>query len=213
MGDRHRRPGAGVNPAGGFETTRWTMVLQAGDPSTPQHREALESLFQTYWYPLYAYLRRTGCSAEESEDLVQGFLAHVFEKRALRLANPDRGRFRSFLLASLKNYAANERKRAGAQKRGGRAPHLSLDFAEADRQYANEPTDSSTPERQFERSWAMTVLEGAIGRLEAKLEASGKQESFEVLREFLVKGDSNVGYRDAARRLGNPEMVERGRAR
>src|SRR4051812_9375613 len=135
-----------------FPTTRWTLVRAAGGARSGHSQEALATLCETYWYPLYACLRRRGVPADDAQDLTQGFLARVIEKGALGLADPARGRFRSFLLASLTHYAANERDRACARKRGG-GPLLDLEGAEV--RYQLDPHSNLTPERLFERRWAL----------------------------------------------------------
>src|SRR5688500_4236836 len=136
-----------------FATTHWSVVA-AGGRDTPRGREALARLCQTYWFPLYAYLRRRGESPHDAEDLTQGFFASLLQRQALAVADPDRGRFRSFLLASLKHYLANERARSRAQKRGGDQAFITLDDPSAESRYAAELTDHLSPERLFDRQWA-----------------------------------------------------------
>lgn len=144
---------------GGFAPTRWSLVLGAADPASPAYRSSLAELYESYWQPLYAFLRRRGCAPAEAEDHAQAFFAHLLESRHLRRADPQRGRFRSFLLTCLKNFVANERERAAAQKRGGGRPLLALDFGAAERAYsALELAHELTPEREFDRRWALTVL-------------------------------------------------------
>src|SRR6266581_6998218 len=139
---------------GWFKTTHWTVVLSARDRDRPDAAEALASLCSTYWYPLYAFIRRRGSSPHEAEDLTQEFFFRFLERHALESVQPAAGKFRSFLLVCLKNFLANERERAQAQRRGGGQPLISLDGAEAETRYSREPTDSLTPEMVFERRWA-----------------------------------------------------------
>src|SRR5688572_10379401 len=141
-------------PNRGFRTTRWSLVLTAGRDSTPASRAALAELCELYWPPLYSYARRQGHSVEQAQDLTQAFFARLLEKRYVEAADPQRGRFRSFLLASFKHFIANERDREQAQKRGGGQAPLSLEFETAEARYTAEPRDTLTPEALFERQWA-----------------------------------------------------------
>ncbi len=160
-GDDSFRPSAAR-----FETTHWSVVLAAGQGETSQSREALSALCETYWYPLYAYVRRKGYDAEESADLTQGFFAHFLQKNYLGTVRRERGRFRTYLLGALNHFLANERDRAGARKRGGGRVLERLDVADAEERYHVEPSHVETPERLFERRWALTVLERALARLQ-----------------------------------------------
>lgn len=181
-----------------FATTRWSVVLAAGEPDCPNGRVALATLCETYWYPVYAFVRRKGSTADEAADLTQAFFARVFEKRYLRDAQPERGRFRSFLLGSLQHFLANERDWAHALKRGGGRPHLPLEFDDGERRYRIEPADDSTPERIYERRWALAVLDTAARRLEAKHARAGRLTMFERLKPFLVGDDEASSYRAVA---------------
>src|SRR5688572_28974885 len=142
-------------PNRGFTTTRWSLVLTAGRDATPASRAALAELCELYWPPLYSYARRQGHSIEQAQDLTQAFFARLLEKRDVQAANPQRGRFRSFLLASFKHFVANERDREHAQKRGGGYLPVVLEFETVEARYAAEPTHSLTPEELFERQWAI----------------------------------------------------------
>ena len=192
-----------------FATTRWTLVAAAGKTTTPEARHALSELCRLYWYPLYAFVRRRGYDADEALDLTQGFFTRLIEKNDLAAADPARGRFRSWLLASVKHFLANEWDRATAQKRGGGRAVFSIDIDpdDAERRYRHEPSHSLTPERIFDRRWALTMLEQALEGLKAECDREGKAELFEALRPTLT-GDSGgdaAPYRDVADRLGMTE--------
>ncbi len=193
--------------AGGssFSTTQWTLVVAAGDSQHPDSAKALADLCQAYWYPLYAYLRRRGYPREEAEDLVQGFFAQLLDKHYIKAADRERGRFRSFLLASLKNFAANEWDRKTARKRGGGVTTLSLDFETAEGRYHIEPPDERTPEQVYDRGWAVTQLEQVLELLREETAASGKAERFEALKGFLTGHDQDVGYKEIAAQLDMSE--------
>ncbi len=172
-----------------FMPTRWSLVLAAGaeSPGTRASgaQRALSLLCEAYWYPLYAFARRRGQGHAEAEDLVQGFFARVIEKRDLGAADPERGRFRAFLLTAFKHYTANQRKAAAALKRGGGHSPLSLDLADADRRYAHEPSHEETAERVFERSWALAVLGRAMQRMERDHRERGRGALYDVLAPSL----------------------------
>lgn len=180
-------------------------MLAAGRPESTDYQRALETLCRTYWFPLYAYLRRQGNDADRSEDYTQAFLAFLLDKRGLRLADPGRGRFRSFLLTSLKNFLSNERARDVAKKRGGGRKILSLDVENAERRYALKPREELSPERLFARSWALTVLERTMDRLAAEASTADKQKLFERLKLHLTAGQDAVPYRQMATELGMNE--------
>lgn len=181
-----------------FATTHWTVVLAAGSPDSSRYREALETLCRTYWFPLYAYLRRQGYSTHDAEDQTQAFVAHTLEKLDLGRADPNRGRFRSFLLSMLKHFVADQQDRANAQKRGGGKKPFSLDVAGAETRYRLEPSIGLTPDRLFEKSWALTVLNQTMARLKAETGRPEKQRLFEHLKSHLAGGTDTVPYRDLA---------------
>lgn len=180
-------------------------MLAAGDSAHPDFRTALEALCETYWYPLYAYIRRRGCDPETARDLAQGFFSSLLERRSIRIADPDRGRFRSFLLTSLKNYMTNERERERAQKRGGGQEPLSLELDAAEGRYRREPPDDRTPDRFFARRWALVLLDRTLDRLRDEMGRSGGPERFERLSSFLTGDDGGTPYKQVAARL---EMSE-----
>ncbi len=177
----------------------------AGGTRSGQSQEALATLCEAYWYPLYACLRRRGVSTDDAQDLTQGFLARVIEKGALARADPARGRFRSFLLKSLTYYAANERDRVVARKRGGPLPDL--DGAEA--RYQLEPHSDLTPERLFERRWALTLLSRVLARLRLEFGAAGKEPTFDALKRWLTGDGGGASYRETAAGLGLSEPAVR----
>lgn len=188
-----------------FVTTRWTMVVKAGHRSSPDSQKALATLCVTYWYPLYAYIRRVGNSPHDAQDLTQDFFAQLLVKDSLRAADRERGKFRSFLLASLNHFLSKERRKAHAQKRGGGQVPLSLDFEYGEERYRLEPAHDLTPEKIYERRWAMTVLERAIGRLQAEFAKAGKKKEFERLKDFLGGSRDTVPYENIAAELGMTE--------
>ncbi len=185
-----------------FATTRWTLILSAArEAPTPRATAALAELCGLYWYPLYAFIRRRGHTAHEAEDLTQEFFLQLLATHSLAQVSPDKGRFRSFLLASVQHFLANAFDRARAQKRGGGQRPIALDAAQADRRYDLEPADELTPERLFERRWALTVLEQVLARLEREMGAEGKAEWFAALKVFLT-GDGGGTYAEVGVRLG-----------
>jgi RNA polymerase sigma-70 factor (ECF subfamily) len=188
-----------------FVTTRWTMVLSAGRKSSPHSDRALAELCQTYWYPLYAFVRRQGKTKEDAEDLVQAFFAHFLEQNYLEGLAAERGKFRAFLLASLKHFLANEWDRAQAQKRGGAAEHLSLNWQDADERFHLDPPDPTNPERLFDREWALALLERVIARLAAECARDGKADLFTHAKGFLTVSSAAIPYADAAKALGMDE--------
>jgi RNA polymerase sigma factor (sigma-70 family) len=188
-------------PPNYFATTRWTVVLAAGSGSSPDAEQALEELCGAYWYPLYAYVRRQGCSREDAEDLVQGFFASLLARHDLEGVRPEKGKFRAFLLAALKHFLANERDRKWRQKRGGKAIQLPLDWQQADTRYQIEPADNISPDKLFDRAWAVTLLETVIARLRQEMSAGGQSKLFDHLKPFLMVGRSVVPYAQAAAEL------------
>jgi DNA-directed RNA polymerase specialized sigma24 family protein len=185
-------------PPSGFQTTRWTLIQAAAvNPSVDSHR-ALSMLCQAYWHPVYAFIRRNGYAPESSQDLTQGFFALLLEKNYLVHADQKRGRFRSFLLASVKHFLANEWDRANALKRGGGQTTVSMDLIEAERWYVPAAGDASTPEKTYERQWALSILEQVMSRLRADYANAGKADQFELLSQFLNPDSPDVGYEELA---------------
>lgn len=190
-----------------FATTHWSMVLDAGCRSSPACDDALSALCTAYWYPLYVFVRRRGYSASDAQDLTQGFFAHLLEKQTLQAADPARGRFRSFLLASCKNFLATQYEMQTAKKRGGNCRHLSIDFSTGERRYQFEPVDNWTPEKSYERRWAMTVLETVVQRLEQEYVADGKGQFFAQCKGHLT--GNTPSYEESAQILGTSPQALR----
>ena len=188
-----------------FTTTHWSVVLAAGNTSSPDSSQALASLCQTYWYPLYACVRRLGRSPHDAQDLTQAFFARVLERSLVKEADPARGRFRSFLLTSLKNFLADEWDKAQAQKRGGGQPSFSWDEPSAETRYELEPAHEINAEKLFERRWALTLLEQALKRLEAEYAALGKQRLFDELHIVLLGEKGSLTYAEVGARLAMTE--------
>src|SRR3954463_5232970 len=186
-----------------FPTTLWTMVIAAGDPNRKEARSALVALCENYWYPLYAYLRRRGYAADQAQDLTQDFFIRLLEGRYLDRADPEKGRFRSFLLTSLKFFVADEDDRQRAHKRGGGAG-VALEFSSGEERYQREPAHDETPERIFERRWALAVLDRVVERLRDEFVCHGRPEHFEKLKVFLL-GHSDAPYAALASEMNTSE--------
>ena len=190
-----------------FHTTYWSVIQAAAGEDSAAARDALGTLCETYWYPIYAFVRRSGCDPDEAGDLTQAFFARLLEKRDIGMADPVRGRFRGFLLGSVRHFLSNERDRARALKRGGGQLPLSIDQTDAEGRYAIEPVDPSTPETLFMRHWALTVLGASMRRLADEYADQGKQELFERLRPALTGADTGMSRREMAAELGMSETA------
>lgn len=190
-----------------FTTTHWSVVLAVHTEDPARARDALEKLCTVYWYPLYAYLRRRGHAPADAEDLVQGFIAHLLERQFFQDADPDKGRFRSYLLASLNHFVADESKWNVRLKRGAGKPLLSLDAAMAERRYKLEPADPATPEQLFERRWALTLLDTVLQRLEREAAESGRADLFGQIKSLLVGDRGGATYAELAPQLGLSEAA------
>ena len=188
-----------------FATTQWSLVLAAAHRSSPESRESLEALCSIYWYPLYAYARRRINSVHEAEDLTQEFFARLLEKNLVAIAAPARGRFRSFLLTSFKNFLANEWDKTQAKKRGSGQTPMSLDFVAAESWYPLEASPDLSPERLFEKQWVLSLLDQVLDRLRDECAAAGNGEQFEALKGFITGLPVDDSYKDMARRLGITE--------
>jgi len=193
-----------------FATTHWSVVLKVGQEDSAQAILALEQLCRTYWYPLYAYVRRLGYTEHDAQDLIQGFFVLLLKRQALHNLVPGRGKFRSFLLTALNRFLHDEHDRRQAQKRGGGQPVISLDAQEAEQRYRMEPPDTETPEKLFDRRWAMTLIDGALHRLQQKYAADNNAPLFEQLRGYIVEGRDNRPYAEVARQIGiNEDAVKK----
>ena len=193
-----------------FPTTRWSLVINAGNSQSSRAESALNELCSRYWFPLYVYARHRGTAHADAEDLVQGFfISHFLKKNYLQDLNSKKGRFRAFLLACFKNYSRNEWKRAGRQKRGGGADHLPLDWATADEKFQSQLMAAETPERTYDRACAVTLLEQVLAQLGQEMQAEGKGELFEVLKPGLTVDRDDFNYRAAANRLKMSEEATR----
>ena len=188
-----------------FVTTQWSVVLSAGGSDTTVARDALAKLCETYWYPLYGYVRRRDFSPPDAEDLTQEFFARFLEQQWVGNADRAKGRFRTFLLSAMNHFLANEWDKARAQKRGGGVPLLPLQFDAAETRYVREPADNVTPEQHFERRWALTLLETVVNRLRAEYEQEGKAELFAALNPCLVGDRTAQPYEELAGKLGVSE--------
>jgi RNA polymerase sigma-70 factor (ECF subfamily) len=188
-----------------FASTRWSIVAAAGRKESPEARAALSVLCQTYWYPLYAYARRRLARAEDAQDLTQEFFTRLLEKDYLQAADPRRGKFRSFLLTAFQRFLAKEHTRAGAQKRGGQRRLMSLEVQDGEHRYRHEPADPTTPERLYERRWALTLLGQVLARLRQELTRAGKERLFEALKGTLTGDGTDEPYEQIGRDLGLSE--------
>ena len=189
-----------VGAAAHFATTHWSMVLAAGESASAESAVALEALCRSYWYPLYAFARRKGNLPEDAQDLTQGFLALLVEKRLARRADPDLGRFRTFLLRAFTNYLCDQRRREQAVKRGGQCTFVPLDIRAVEERLAGDM--GASPELLFDRKWALTVVGEATGLLQAEYEREGKSLLFKALHPCL-QGDAGLGgYAELGTRLG-----------
>jgi RNA polymerase sigma-70 factor (ECF subfamily) len=187
-----------------FESTNWTVVLAARDRGSPEAERALESLCRTYWYPLYAFVRRGGHPAHDAEELTQEFFARLLARNDLARVDPAKGKFRTFLLKACQNFLANDRKRARASPR-----RIALDVAEAEQRYARELADELTPERTFNRRWALAVLEKVLARLEDEMVHKGKGDLFERLKPALLGGRGEMAHAQLGAALGMTEGAVR----
>lgn len=193
-----------------FRTTHWSVVLQAGASDSPEQRTALERLCRAYWYPLYSFVRRRGHGAHEAQDLTQAFFERILEKNFLADVSAEKGKFRSFLLAALQHFLANEWDRARALKRGGGGAIISLDEQDAEERFHFEPPDELTPEKAFERRWVESVLEQVLTRLRDEFNVAGYEDRFETLKIYLVEDKGSIPFSEMAGRLGITEPAVKG---
>ena len=184
-----------------FATTHWSEVLQAGETDSPQAAEALARLCRAYWYPLYAYVRRQGRTVEDAQDLTQEFFARLLDRQYLRLADRNRGRFRTFLLTSLKHFLINEWNKSKREKRGGGRQIISLDGEDTETRFRAEPTEDRSPDKAFDRRWAMVLLDRVLEQLQVEFTAAERGQLFEELKSFLTGEENEVSYTEIGRRL------------
>jgi RNA polymerase sigma factor (sigma-70 family) len=192
-----------------FATTHWSVVLAAGQGNSPPAQRALETLCRGYWYPIYVYVRRKGHGPDEAQDLTQEFFTQLIAKEHLRLADREKGKFRTFLLAMLDYFLAREWSRAHRQKRGGQSLFISLDEQTPEERYRLELADTDTPEKKFLRQWALTVLEQAMNALEHECRENGKSALFSQTKELLSSERDGATYAEIARRLNMGEGATR----
>ncbi len=190
-----------------FTTTHWSVVLNARDQDSPQAAAALEKLCRTYWYPLYAYVRRQGNDEQSAKDLTQEFFTRLLQKRFLGQVQREKGRFRSFLLASMKHFLSDERDKARAQKRGGGQTVLSLDDNTAEDRYQLEPADTMSADKLFEQRWALTLLDQAKARFREEYTQAGKADLYQRLRVFEVADTNAPTYAQVAAEFGLTESA------
>jgi DNA-directed RNA polymerase specialized sigma24 family protein len=202
---RTENPDSGPGVNGGFATTLWSVVQAAGHGSAAAAQPALEQLCRTYWYPLYAHVRRRGYSREDAEDLTQAFFTRLLTRQSLSVADSSRGRFRCFLLAGLNHFLANEWDKARAEKRGGDRSHLSFDTASGEQLYDREGRRELNPEELYERSWALQFLDHVRAQLRQTYDEEGKADRYDALERFLPGEEDPPSYAQAAAQLGVPE--------
>ena len=188
-----------------FATTHWSVVLAAGRTASPLAAAALEQLCRAYWYPLYAFIRRKGHDADEAQDLTQSFFARLLERDFVQRADPDKGRFRSYLLTALNRFLVDEWKRTSRQRRGGGQAAISFDAGTAEERYGREPAGPLHAEQLYERRWAMTLLEQVLARLEQEFVALGNAALFAELQVFLLGEKADTSHADIAAKLGLTE--------
>lgn len=185
-----------------FATTRWSLVLQAGDQNSPMQQESLASLLQDYWFPLYTFVRKSGKSSDEAEDLIQGFFTRLLEKNLIASIDVSKqGRFRNFLLVCLKNFMNEQWKKSTTLKRGGGRKLFSIDFEDADRRISLEPSHEMTPEKAFDRAWALQVVHRSLESVHKDWEEAGKADMFDVLKPYLLPEDQVPPYGETAAKL------------
>ncbi len=188
-----------------FETTHWSVVLAASDTNAPNAKEALTSLCNAYWYPIYAYVRRCGYSPYDAQDLTQEFFARLLRSHYFAIADKKRGKFRSFLISSLKHFLSHEWDKAKAQKRGGGAKIISIDEEAGENRYKLEPQDNVTADVLFDRHWALTLLEQVLNKLKSEYEKSGKGDLFKTIESALTGSEKLPSYSEIGKKLDMTE--------
>ena len=199
---RNCMPSSGDSYNDRFDSTRWSLVQTAGDSDSPDAHQALASLCEAYWYPIYVFARRTLGSVENAEDATQAFFANLLEKPNLSNASPQRGRFRAYLLGAFKHFVQHERDKRNAQKRGGGHRHISIDIQNAETRFCLEPADNLTPERLYDKQWALTTINRVIKTLRTEYEENGKLKIFDALMSYILRdGPRTVSYTEIAKKL------------
>lgn len=206
ISEQKRPTSSGQNSA--FLNTAWTEVFAAGRAGAPNSSQALEALCRHYWYPIYAFLRRWGYDRQKARDLTQGFFAYLIEQSLLAKADPHKGRFRSFILGSLKIFVSNQQVRERALKRGGGAQIVSIDEQTAEGRYLYEPVSNITPEKLFDRRWALELLGEAMARLQSEYSRAGLADNFKILQPYLV-GEEHNSFAALATQLNKSEGATR----
>jgi len=204
------QPEFAARTAAQFATTHWSVVLAAGDGASAEGREALEELCRTYWYPLYAYVRRQGHSPADAEDLTQSFFARLLAGHDLGQVDPDKGKFRSFLVACLRHFLSDQRDRANARKRGGGVRFVTLDVQGAEERYQLEARAALDPQTAFDREWGLTLLALALRRLRQEYVATGKDRLYERLKAYASAEMDAAACAQAAAELALTEIVTKG---
>lgn len=192
-----------------FSTTKWSMILAARDGSPSESEQALSALCEAYWYPLYAFVRLQGYKPDQAQDLTQAYFVRLLEKNYLQEVEPSAGRFRSFLMVTMKHFLSNERQREQALKRGGGVVKISLDAEDAEQRFRSEPADRLTPEEVFDRRWALTVLGRVLEGLRQEYVDAGKGDRFDLLKGYLTGEEPRVRYREVAAELEMNEPAVR----
>ena len=191
-----------------FRRTQWSLVRRAGGPGSPESREALEALCRTYWFPIYAFVRRQGHSPADAQDLTQEFFARLLASHSIARADPRLGKFRTFLLGALKHFLTDARRKKEAWKRGGGIEIVSFHQAQAEERYALEPVDARTPDKIYDQRWTVVLLETAVARLREEFRAAGKQRQFDILKPFLSSEGDEASYARAGVELNSsPKTV------
>ena len=188
-----------------FRSTHWSLIFKAGDSLSPDSNGALEELCHRYWYPLYSFARRRGQNAHDAQDITQGFFAKLLEKGYVKAADPNKGRFRTFMLTAFKAYSANEWDKTQTQKRGGGVDHVSLDWDDAEERFQGEPASQVDPELAFDKRWALSLIDRVTEKLKAEYQRIGKQTRYETLRIFMLDDPDRGAYEAAASTLGLSE--------
>lgn len=193
------------NPSAEFATTRWSLILRAAEPNQPEASAALATLCSAYWYPLYAFVRRRGYQSHDAQDLTQDFFARLLERNFLAQVSRERGRFRSFLLAAMKHFLANEWDKARAQKRGGDRTMIPIDAGTAEQRYGREPADTASADKIYERRWVLALLDQVLKTLREDYAAAGKAELFDALKACLTGDSDALPYVELGARAGLSE--------